>query len=64
MERRTIPVDTLLLSDGNPRLDPSLGEDEAIRNMVLDQNDKLFELASDIVEHGLNPLDTIGVFPS
>ena len=64
MERRTIPVDTLLLSDGNPRLDSSLGEDEAIRNMVLDQNDKLFELASDIVEHGLNPLDTIGVFPS
>ena len=64
MERRTISIDTLLLSDGNPRLDPSLGEDEAIRNMVLDQNDKLFELASDIVEHGLNPLDTIGVFPS
>lgn len=64
MERHTISIDSLLLSDGNPRLDPSLGEDEAIRNMVLDQNDKLFELASDIVEHGLNPLDTIGVFPS
>lgn len=64
MERRTISIDSLLLSDGNPRLDPSLGEDEAISHMVLDQNDKLFELASDIVEHGLNPLDTIGVFPS
>lgn len=64
MERLTIAIDMLVLSDGNPRLDPSFGEDEAIRNMVLDQNEKLFELASDIVEHGLNPLDTIGVYPS
>lgn len=64
MRRENISIDLLLLSDGNPRLDPSLGEDEAIFNMVNDQNDKLFELASDIVKHGLNPLDTIGVYPS
>lgn len=64
MKRENISIDLLLLSDGNPRLDPSLGEDETIYNMVVDQNDKLFKLASDIVEHGLNPLDTIGVYPS
>lgn len=64
MKRDNISIDLLLLSDGNPRLNPSVGEDEAIFNMVNDQNDKLFELASDIVEHGLNPLDTIGVYPS
>ena len=64
MRRENISIDLLLLSDGNPRLDPSLGEDEAIFNMVNDQNDKLFELASDIVKYGLNPLDTIGVYPS
>lgn len=64
MKRENISIDLLLLSDGNPRLDPSLGEDEAIFNMVVDQNDKLFELASNIVVHGLNPLDTIGVYPS
>ncbi len=64
MKREIISIDLLLLSDGNPRLDPSLGEDEAVYNMVMDQNDKLLELASDIVEYGLNPLDTIGVYPS
>ena len=64
MKREHIPIKLLLLSDGNPRLEPSMGEDEAISNMVADQNDKLFALASDIVEHGLNPLDVIGVYPS
>lgn len=64
MKREHIPIKLLLLSDGNPRLEPSMGEDEAISNMVANQNDKLFALASDIVEHGLNPLDVIGVYPS
>ena len=64
MERKTLSLDLLLLSDGNPRLNPSFGENEAISNMVAEQNNKLFELAADIVENGLNPLDTIGVYPS
>ena len=64
MKRENISIDLLLLSDGNPRLDPSFGEDEAIFNMVADQNEKLYELAFDIVSNGLNPLDTIGVYPS
>ena len=64
MKRENITIDLLLLSDGNPRLEPSLGEDEAIINMVKDQKEKLFILASDIVEFGFSPLDTIGVYPS
>ena len=64
MERKNISIDILLLSEGNPRLEASWSEDEAISKMVEDQNDKLYELASDIVLHGFNPLDTIGVYPS
>lgn len=64
MRREFVPIDLLLLSDENPRLQPSYGEYEAIGNMIQDQRDKLFELASDIVEHGLNPLEMIGVYPS
>lgn len=64
MKREQIAIDSLLLSDGNPRLEPTLGEDDAIDKMVRDQYNKLYELAADIVKHGLNPLDTVGVFPS
>lgn len=64
MKKTNIKIDLLLLSCDNPRLDPTFSEDESIFNMVKDQNEKLFELASDIVTYGLNPLDTIGVYPS
>ena len=64
MKRKNISIDILLLSEDNPRLEASWSEDEAISKMVEDQNDKLYELASDIVLHGFNPLDTIGVYPS
>ncbi len=64
MKREEISIDLLLLSDGNPRLEPAFGEDDAIDKMVKDQHNKLYELAADIVQYGLNPLDTIGVFPS
>lgn len=64
MKKTIVKIDLLVLSCENPRLDPTLSEDESIFNMVNDQNEKLFELASDIVEYGLNPLDTIGVYPS
>lgn len=64
MKREQISIDLLLLYDGNPRLEPSLGEDDAIDKMVKDQRNKLYELAVDITQYGLNPLDTIGIFPS
>lgn len=64
MKRETIELSLLLLSDKNPRLEPSFSEMEVIARMVEDQGDKLFVLATDIVENGLNPLDTIAVYPS
>ncbi len=64
MKRETIELSLLLLSDKNPRLELSFGEMEAIARMVEDQGEKLFVLATDIVENGLNPLDTIAVYPS
>lgn len=64
MKRENISIDLLLLSEDNPRLEASLGEDEVIAKMIEAQNDKLYELASDITLHGLNPLDVIGVYPS
>ncbi|MBQ7352790.1 MAG: hypothetical protein IJW54_02175 [Clostridia bacterium] len=64
MERKEIAIDLLLLSNENPRLEPAFSEDESITNMVKEQGDKLVVLASDIVQFGLNPMDTIGVYPS
>lgn len=64
MKREMIELSLLILSDKNPRLDPSFSEMEAIARMVEDQGKKLFVLATDIVENGLNPLDTIAVYPS
>lgn len=64
MRRELIELALLLLSDKNPRLEPSFGETEALTNMIKDQGEKLLVLASDIIENGLNPLDTIAVYPS
>lgn len=64
MKRESVPINIILLSDDNPRLDKSFGEDEVISKMLLDQNEKLYELANDICEFGFNPLDTIGVYKS
>lgn len=64
MERRIVDFSRIILSVENPRLDVSFSEEEAISNMISDQKEKLAELAADIVEHGLNPLEFIAVFPS
>ena len=64
MERIFVDLTLLLLSEINPRLEVSFDENEALSRMIEDQGDKLFILASDIVEYGLSPLDTIAVFPS
>lgn len=64
MKRESVPINLILLSDDNPRLDKSFGEDEAVSKMLLDQKEKLYELAIDICEYGFNPLDTIGVYKS
>lgn len=64
MKRETIEFSKVILSSENPRLEVSFSEEEAISKMVADQKEKLVELASDIVLHGLNPLESVAVFPS
>lgn len=54
-------VSQLLLNTENPRL-PSVGSQvDSIREMLRDQGEKLFHLASDIIENGLNPTESIAV---
>lgn len=64
MRREIIAFSKIILSVENPRLEVSFCEEEAISKMVADQREKLVELASDIVLYGLNPLDSVAVFPS
>lgn len=64
MKRETIEFSRVILSSENPRLEVSFSEEEAISKMVADQKEKLVELASDIALHGLNPLESVAVFPS
>lgn len=64
MQRIIIDFSKIILSTENPRLDVSFSEDDAISKMLVDQKDKLVELASDIVTYGLNPLETVAVYPS
>lgn len=64
MRREIIEFSKIILSVENPRLEVSFCEEEAISKMVADQREKLVELASDIALYGLNPLDSVAVFPS
>ena len=60
----SINIDNLKLSLDNPRLTDSQNELEEIEKMLSDQGKKLLNLAEDIIENGLNPLDIIAVYPS
>ena len=50
-----IPVKNLLLDVNNPRHDILDNQKDAIQEMIIDQHDKLINLARDIVEQGVNP---------
>ena len=52
---KDIPINKLLLDINNPRHDILKNQDEAIREMIIDQGDKLLNLARDIVGRGINP---------
>jgi hypothetical protein len=58
-----IDIKDLLVNVYNPRFDPVEAQHEAISEMVLDQNDKLYRLAIDILQSGLNPSDLPIVSP-
>ena len=63
-ETKSIALARLLLDSSNPRLgDETKSQPDTIRAMLLAQGDKLVELAEDIIEHGLSPLDGFLVMP-
>lgn len=64
MELKTIKLANLCVSTTNPRFEQQFSQKEAMARILEDQKDKLVVLASDILEHGLNPLDMILVTPS
>lgn len=55
-----IPLNSLLIDTNNPRLEEMLeNQPEAIRAVAANQGPKLVVLAKDIVEHGLNPSESL-----
>ena len=54
-----IPLSSLLINDENPRFDKVNNQREAIKVMIDKQGEKLLNLASDIVEAGINPSDLV-----
>jgi hypothetical protein len=56
----SIPLNSLLIDTDNPRLEEMLENQlEAIRAIAANQGPKLVVLAKDIVEHGLNPSESL-----
>jgi hypothetical protein len=61
---RLIKIVDLLLDRQNYRLEPQIDQFQTIQAMIADQGDKLLELAEDIIEHGLSPIEFITVCPT
>ncbi|SIQ03785.1 hypothetical protein [Halanaerobium kushneri] len=53
----TIKIPNLFINTENPRFEIADSQKEAIENMIENQNQKLYRLAVDIIESGLNPSD-------
>lgn len=64
MEIKTIKITNLLINVNNPRYESQQSQKDALEMIILEQKDKIYNLASDILEHGLNPLDVILVTPN
>lgn len=61
---RDIPLENLLLDGRNPRFDnPQVNDAAAIAELVREQGRKLIVLASDIIENGINPTESLIVGP-
>lgn len=58
----SLSIADLHLDERNPRFNPANGQKEAIELMFKEQESKLYELALDIVKHGLDPSKTFIVF--
>jgi hypothetical protein len=58
---KIIPVVDLNVNTENYRFEPVASQKEAIDRMVENQGDKLYNLAKDILENGLNPNDKVQI---
>jgi hypothetical protein len=54
-DSRDLPPSNLLLDVENPRRDPTTDQRDAIQTLVREQGQKLLNLATDVVEKGLDP---------
>ena len=61
---KTIKLANLIVNTENYRFEPTVGQKEAIDEMISDQKEKLFNLVEHIIENGLNPNDRIQVMAS
>ena len=59
-----IEIVNLQLDTENYRTGPQPGQHEAIQAMIDEQQEKLVELAEDIVKNGLSPIELLAVCPS
>ena len=62
-EIKPIRIDVLRVNTENPRFEPVIDQEKAIKVMIENQGEKLARLAGDIVVNGLNPSDLCIVTP-
>lgn len=64
MKDRTITIPNLLFNTNNYRYEPQGSQHDALVKLLEDMGDKIFALAQDIAEHGLNPAEALLVIPA
>ena len=64
MKKIIVKIKDLRISLDNPRLDLMADYNMAVKEMVKNQQNKLYFLAKDICENGLNPQSIIAIYPS
>src|SRR5690349_3139155 len=62
-ERRLIPLSNLRLNVENDRHGPLRAEAECIDWLLTNHRDHMFNIAKNVAEHGLSPIDGILVLP-
>lgn len=60
---KDIPISSLILDTENYRLGVQVGQSGTVKAMIAEQGEKLVNLAKDIVENGLSPIELIAVAP-
>jgi len=61
---RAISLGDLLLDTHNPRVEPATKHREQMQKLLDDQEERIANLAADIVENGISPIDIALVMPS